>query len=268
MTGELVKIIVCVKQVIDTGAALTIKDGRVDTEGLPRVLNPYDEYAVEEAVRIREQATDETTVTLITLGPENFKDTLRKGLAMGADQAVHLLDPAFEGLDCLGVATALSRAIRTLGHDLILCGRQAVDDDMAQVGPAIAVLLNIPFVTVVTELKLSDDRQKAEVTRQIEGGSEIIEAPLPLLLTCQKGLNEPRLPSLKGIMAAKKKEITTLDAAAIGFDANVMGAAANRVREIALTLPPARNKGLVLEGTPEEACSQLVRILRDEAQVI
>ena len=261
-------IIVCVKQVIDTGAALSIKDGKVNTEGLPRVLNPYDEFAVEEAVRIREKSPDDTTVTLISLGPENFKDTLRKGLAMGADKAVHLLDPAFDGLDGLGVATALAKAIRTMDYDLILCGRQAVDDDRAQVGPAMAVLLGIPFVTVVTDLKLSDDRQKAEVTRQIEGGSEILEAPLPLLLTCQKGLNEPRLPSLKGIMAAKKKEIVTLDAAAIGFDAEVMGAAANRVRETSLELPPARNKGVILEGTPEEACAQLVKALRDEAKVV
>ena len=262
------RIIVCVKQVIDTGAALALKEGKVDTEGLPRVLNPYDEYAVEEAVRIREKAPEETTVTLMTLGPDNFKDTLRKGLAMGADQAVHLLDAAFEGLDCLGVATALSKAIGTLEYDLIFCGRQAVDDDMAQVGPAIAVLLGIPFITVVTDLKISDDRQQAEVTRQIEGGSEIIEAPLPLLITCQKGLNEPRLPSLKGIMAAKKKEITVLDAAAIGFDANGMGTAANRVRETALALPPTRKKGIILEGPPEETCSQLVQALRDEAKVI
>ena len=262
------RIIVCVKQVIDTGAALALKEGKVDTEGLPRVLNPYDEYAVEEAVRIREKAPEETTVTLMTLGPDNFKDTLRKGLAMGADQAVHLLDAAFEGLDCLGVATALSKAIGTLEYDLIVCGRQAVDDDMAQVGPAIAVLLGIPFITVVTDLKISDDRQQAEVTRQIEGGSEIIEAPLPLLITCQKGLNEPRLPSLKGIMAAKKKEITVLDAAAIGFDAKAMGAAANRIRETALVLPPARKKGIILEGAPEAACSQLVQALRDDAKVI
>jgi electron transfer flavoprotein beta subunit len=263
-----VRIIVCVKQVIDTGAALTLKDGQVDTEGLPRVLNPYDEFAVEEAVRIREQSPDDTTVTLITLGPDRFKDTLRKGLAMGADQAVHLLDSAFDGLDGLGVATALSRAIGTLEYDLILCGRQAVDDDMAQVGPAIAVLLGIPFVTVVTKLNFLEDRQKAEVTRQIEGGSEILEAPLPLLITCQKGLNEPRLPSLKGIMAAKKKEITLLNAAAIGFDAQVMGAAANRVQETSLELPPVRKKGIILEGSPEEASSQLVQALRDEAQVI
>ena len=261
-------IIVCVKQVIDTGAALSIKDGKVDTEGLPRVLNPYDEYAVEEAVRIQEQAPEETTITLITLGPENFKDTLRKGLAMGADKAVHLLDSAFEGLDCLGVATALAKAIGTLEYDLILCGRQAVDDDMALVGPAIAVLLEMPFVAVVTDLKFFDGRQKAEVTRQIEGGSEIIEAPLPLLLTCQKGLNEPRLPSLKGIMAAKKKDITVLDAAAIGFDTELMGAAANRVRETGLSLPPGRKKGIIFEGAPEAVCSQLVQALRDEVKVI
>ena len=261
-------ILVCVKQVIDTGAALTLKEGQVDTEGLPRVLNPYDEFAVEEAVRIREQHPDTTTVTLISLGPENFKDTLRKGLAMGADKAVHLLDPAFEGLDGLGVATALSQAIRTLEYDLILCGRQAVDDDRAQIGPALAVLLGLPFVTVVTNLKLSDDQQTAEVTRQIEGGSEILEAPLPMVITCQKGLNEPRLPSLKGIMAAKKKEITTLDTAAIGFDVQTMGASVNRVRETALTLPPSRHKGMMLEGTPQEACSQLVQALRDQAKVI
>jgi len=268
LQGAFVNIIVCVKQVIDTGAALSLKDGQVDTEGLPRVLNPYDEFAVEEAVRIREQAPEETTVILISLGPENFKDTLRKGLAMGADHAVHLLDAAFENLDCLGVATALSKAIGTLEYDLILCGRQAVDDDMAQVGPAIAVLLGIPFVTVVTNMKIEDDQEKAEVTRQIEGGSEIIEASLPLLITCQKGLNEPRLPSLKGIMAAKKKEITLLDAAAIGFDADAMGTTANRVRETSLTLPSVRKKGIILEGAPEAACSQLVQALRDEARVI
>jgi electron transfer flavoprotein beta subunit len=263
-----VNIIVCVKQVIDTGAALTLKDGQVDTEGLPRVINPYDEFAIEEAVRIREKAPEETTVTLISLGPEYLKDTLRKGLAMGADKAIHLLDAAFEGLDGLGVATALSKAMGTLEYDLILCGRQAVDDDMAQVGPALAVLLGMPFVTVVTDLKLSEDRKQAEVTRQIEGGSEIIETPLPLLITCQKGLNEPRLPSLKGIMAAKKKDIAVLDAAAIGFDASTMGASANRVREISLAMPPARKKGIILEGTPEETCSQLVQALRNDVKVI
>jgi len=266
--GVFVNIIVCVKQVIDTGAVLTLKDGQVDTEGLPRVLNPYDEFAVEEAVRLKEKALEETTVTLISLGPDNFKDTLRRGLAMGADRAIHLLDTAFDNMDGQGVATALSKAIVTLEYDLILCGRQAVDDDMAQVGPAIAVLLGIPFVTVVTDLRIADDQEKAEVTRQIEGGSEIIETSIPLLITCQKGLNEPRLPSLKGIMAAKKKEITVLDASAVGFDAGTMGVTANRVKETALSLPPARKKGIVLEGSSQETCSQLVQALRDDAKVI
>ena len=261
-------IVVCVKQVIDTGAAISIRDNKVEAEGLPRVLNPYDEFAVEEAVRIREQSPDETTVTLVSLGPENFKDTLRKGLAMGADRAVHLCDPAFEGLDGLGVATALSLAIRSMDYDLILCGRQAVDDDMAQVGPALGVLLDIPFVTVATRLTLSQDRKSADVVRQVEGGSEVLEAPLPLLITCQKGLNEPRLPSLKGIMAAKKKEIKVLDAGAIGFDPESMGAPVNRVRQTGLSLPPARNTGRILEGSVEETCSELVRILREELKII
>lgn len=260
-------IIVCVKQVIDTGARIEIKDGRVDAEGLPRVLNPYDEFAVEEAVRIKEKNPD-TTVTLITLGPENFKDTLRKGLAMGADKAVHLLDPAFDGLDSLGVAQALSAAIRTLEFDLILCGRQAVDDDMAQVGPALAVLLGLPFVSVITRLVVSEDKKSAEVTRQIEGGSEIIETPLPAVLTCQKGLNEPRLPSLKGIMAAKKKEIAVLSASEIGFDPEKQGAAANRVTQTGLAKPPARKKGVMLEGSPQEISAQLIKILRDDVKAI
>jgi len=261
------KIIVCVKQVIDTGAAISIHGGKVDAEGSPRVLNPYDEFAVEEAIRVRERIPD-TTVTLVSLGPEVFKDTLRKGLAMGADHAVHLLDPAFEGLDGLGVALALSRAIQSMEYDLVLCGRQAVDDDMAQIGPALAVFLGIPFATVITRLELGEDERTAEVARQVEGGSEILETPLPALFTCQKGLNEPRLPSLKGMMAAKKKQIQVLDAAAIGFEAATMGASANRLQEDELTLPPSRQKGVILEGSGTETCSQLAKILREDLKVI
>ncbi len=262
---SVLNIIVCVKQVIDTGATLRLEGGKVNTEGLPRVMNPYDEYAMEEAIRIRER-DPETTVTVISLGPENFKDTLRKALAMGADKAVHLFDPAFEGLDALGVAQALALAIGSREFDLILCGRQAVDDDMAQVGPALAEFLNIPYVTVITKLELAEDRKRATVTRQIEGGSEILEGPLPLLLTCQKGLNEPRLPSLKGIMAAKKKETLVLDAAGIGFDPATQGVSANRVQETDLSLPPARQKGVMLEGP--DACARLVKILRDDVKAI
>ncbi|MFQ5483163.1 MAG: electron transfer flavoprotein subunit beta/FixA family protein [Nitrospinaceae bacterium] len=257
-------IIVFVKQVFDTGATLRIQNGKIDAEGLPRVLNPYDEYAVEEAVRIKGK-DPATRITLITLGPEKFKDTLRTGLAMGGDQAVHLLDPAFEGLDPLGVAGALALAAQKSGFDLILCGRQAVDDDMAFAGPAVAVRLGIPCVTVITRLEFAEDRATATVTRQVEGGSEIYETRLPCLLTCQKGLNEPRLPSLKGIMAARKKEVTVWTAADIGFDP---AQAVKRVEEIDLSPPPRREKGVILNGPPQETCAELVRRLREDVKVI
>ncbi|PIQ97984.1 MAG: electron transfer flavoprotein subunit beta [Nitrospinae bacterium CG11_big_fil_rev_8_21_14_0_20_56_8] len=261
------KIIVCVKQVLDTAAKIKIKDGRVDAAGLPRVMNPYDEYAVEEAVRIKEKMPD-TDITLITLGPDTFKEALKTGLAMGADRAVHLLDPAFDALDRLGAARVLAHVLRGMEYDLILCGRQAVDDDSAQVGPALGVLLGIPFVAVVTGLKFSADYTSAEVTRQVEGGAEIIEVPLPVLLTCQKGLNQPRLPSLKGIMAAKKKEVKVLDAAGAGVDLAWLEPEALRVRDLGLEPPPVRKKGQVFQGSAEEAAARLARILRDEEKLL
>ncbi|MFQ5671680.1 MAG: electron transfer flavoprotein subunit beta/FixA family protein [Nitrospinales bacterium] len=259
------KIIVCVKQVLDTAAKIRIADGVVEAEEIPRILNPYDEYAVEEAVRIKEKMPD-TEVTLLTVGPEGFRKVLQTGLAMGADRAAHLLDKAFEGLDHYGAARVLADAVRSMPFDLILCGRQAVDDDMAQVGPALAVLLGIPFVSVVTDLSLTADGKRAVVTRQIEGGSETLDAPLPLLLTCQKGLNEPRLPSLKGIMAAKKKEIQALDAQAIGFDPATLGP--GKARQVDLSLPPQRKKGIILEGPAEESAAKLVKILREDVKVV
>jgi electron transfer flavoprotein beta subunit len=259
------RIIVCVKQVIDTAAKINIQDGKIDATGSPRVMNPYDEFAVEEALRIKANKPD-TEITLISLGPDSFKDVLKTGLAMGADKAIHLSDAAFENLDNLGVAEALAQAIATLSFDLILCGRQAVDDDMAQIGPALAVLLDIPFATVVTQLTFSEDYKQAQITRQIEGGSEALESSLPLLVTCQKGLNEPRLPSLKGIIAAKKKVIEALDATSIGFDPAISGAP--RVRQVDLSLPPERNKGRILEGPLQESLPEMVRMLREQEKVI
>ena len=259
------KIIVCVKQVVDTAAKINVKDGNIDAIGSPRVMNPYDEFAVEEALRIKQRKPD-SEIILISLGPESFAEVLKNGLAMGADHGIHLNDPAFDDLDNLSVAQALANAIETLSFDLILCGRQAVDDDMAQVGPALAVLLNIPFVSVITELKFSEDFTEAQITRQIEGGSESFESPLPLLVTCQKGLNEPRLPSLKGIIAAKKKKIQRLDAKSIGFDGHSFGPP--HVRQVDLSLPPQRKKGRILEGSLGESLPELVRLLREDEKVV
>ncbi len=259
------KIIVCVKQVIDTAAKISVKDGKIDATGSPRVMNPYDEFAVEEALQIKQKKPD-SEITVVSLGPESSKEVLKRGLAMGADRAIHLHDPAFDALDNLSVAQALANAMGTLSFDLILCGRQAVDDDMAQVGPALAVLLNIPFVSVVTELKISEDFTQGQITRQIEGGAETFESSLPLLVTCQKGLNTPRLPSLKGIIAAKKKSIETLSAQAIGFDASSQGTA--HVRQVDLALPPERKKGRILAGSLGESLPELVRLLREEEKVV
>ena len=261
------RIIVCVKQVVDTAARIELKEGRVDSNGLARVLNPYDEFAVEEAIRIREHKTD-TEVTLVSLGPDHFRDALRAGLAMGADKAIHLVDPAFGGVDSLVAARLLARAIASIGFDLILCGRQAIDDDMGQIGPALAVYLDIPCVTVVTQLEFSDNWRSAMATRQIEGGSEIIQVPLPVLFTCQKGLNQPRLPSFKGIMTAKKKPIQIFNAEKMGFVPDVVSGETSTVIQTGLELPPLRQSRTILDGSINEVVSRLVKILREIEKVV
>jgi len=261
------RIIVCVKQVIDTAARIEIKDGKVDGVGLSRVLNPYDEFAIEEALKIRESKPD-TNITLVSLGPESFGDALRAGLAMGADKAVHLLDPVFDGLDSLTISRLLGKAVESLGFDLIFCGRQAVDIDMAQIGPALAVYLKIPCVTVVTDLEFSENWGVAIATRQIEGGSEIIESPIPVLLTCQKGLNQPRLPSFKGIMAAKKKQIEILDAGKLGFVPSVITNEASTTISTGLELPLLRSNVEILDGPINDSVVKLVKALREKEKVV
>ena len=261
------RILVCVKQVIDTAARIDLKDQKVDGAGLARVLNPYDEFAVEEALKIRERKPD-TEIILVSLGPECFRDTLRVGLAMGADRAVHLLDPLFDEVNSLTRAYLLGKAATFLAIALIFCGRQAVDDDMAQIRPALAVYLQIPCITVVTRLEFADDWNMAVATRQIERGSEIIESPLPVLLTCQKGLNEPRLPSLKGIMASKKKEIEIINANKLSFVPSERRAPTGTFIETGLRLPDRRDKGKIINGPTNDAVVELVKILREQEKVV
>ncbi len=262
------KIIVCIKQVLDTAAKIEIQGEKVVSPGSPFIMNPYDEFAVEEAVRIK-AALPESEIIVFSMGPDSVKETLKRALAMGADQAVHLTDPLFEGLDNSLVAKILAKAIQKQSFDLVLCGRQAVDDDMAQVGPALAVLLEIPFITIVTQLQFSDNFQTADITRQVEGGSEVRKnMSLPFLVTCQKGLNEPRLPSLKGIMAAKKKEIQNLSASDLGLEEGLLNPRNNKLHEIKLSLPPERKKGIILEGSDEDIAKQLATIIREEEKII
>jgi electron transfer flavoprotein beta subunit len=187
---------------------------------------------------------------------------------MGADRAVHLLDPLFDEVNSLTRAYLLGKAATFLGFDLIFCGRQAVDDDMAQIGPALAVYLQIPCITVVTRLEFADDWNMAVATRQIERGSEIIESPLPALFTCQKGLNEPRLPSLKGIMASKKKEIEIINANKLSFVPNERRAPTGTFIETGLRLPDRRDKGKIINGPTNDAVVELVKILREQEKVV
>jgi electron transfer flavoprotein beta subunit len=261
------RVLVCVKQVIDTAARIELKDQKLDGTGLARVLNPYDEFAIEEALRIGERKHD-TEIVLISLGPERFRDSLRAGLAMGADRAVLLMDPLFNEIDSLTTAYLLGQAAKFLGFDIIFCGRQSVDDDLAQIGPALAIYLQIPCITVVTQLDFLDNWGVAVAIRQIEGGSETIESPLPALFTCQKGLNQPRLPSLKGIMTAKKKQIEIFDANKLGFSPKERSSPNGTLIHTGLSLPDRRGKGEIIGGAPNDAAMQLVKILREQEKVV
>jgi len=245
---------VCVNHVPDTETKVRVApDGlAIDRSGVNFMMSPYDEIAVEEALRIREKFTG--AVTVIALGGDAHKETLRKALAMGADRAVLLRDDAPR--DSYAVAAGLVAELRALTPDVILCGRQSIDYDDAQVGTLVAALLGLPSVAVVVKLAIGADNSVV-CERENEGGHETVHTRLPALFTAQKGLNDPRYPSLKGIMAAKSKPIEEKPAAA----------AAVRVEAVALRKPPAKNPGRIV-GTDASAVPELVRLLHEEAKVI
>jgi len=264
------EIICLLKQVPDTEAEIrpTADNTGINYEGIKFVINVYDEYAVEEALKIKEKA-GESTITIVTLGPERAGESIRTGLAMGADRAVHLDDPAFLGGDAYATAKALAQAIKGMSYDLILCGLRAIDDDSFQVGHIIAQSLGLPSVMGIVKLELSADKKKAHVHRQIEGGAEILEVPLPAIFGATKGLNEPRYPSLPGIMKAKKKELKLIKLADLGFSEGEIGKQGARTQALKFSLPPLRQAGKIVPGeTPEEKAANLAKLLREEAKVI
>ena len=262
-------IVVCMKQVPDTEAQIRVKpdgSGIVESD-IKFVMNPYDEFGVEEALQIKEKLGG--SVTLVCLGPDRAVEAIRTGLAMGADKAVHLDDPAFGGGDPISTAKALAAAIKGMEYDLIFCGKQAIDDDSSMVGSALAEMLGIPQVSVVTKVELSDDGKSAKVNRQIIGGEEVLEMPLPAVLSAQKGLNEPRYASLPGIMKAKKKEVKPIKVGDLELDTGVVGAAGAKTKILKMTSPPQRAAAKMIEGeSAEETAPQLAKLLREEAKVI
>jgi len=255
------KIVVCLKQTFDTEAKITINaDGKINDQGVSLIMNPYDEFAVEEALRIKEK--DGGEVTVISVGGAKAQDALRQALAMGADNAV-LITPELEVMDEYATATILAKAIEGMEYDLILGGFRAIDDGSAQVAGRVAEILGLPVVNVVTKLEVADG--KALATREIEGGSEVVEVPLPAVITAQKGLNEPRYPSMKGIMKAKKKPMDKKGLADLGLEP---AAVAAKVTALSYFLPAPRAAGKIIPGEPAEAAVALARALREEAKII
>jgi electron transfer flavoprotein beta subunit len=249
------KIAVCIKRVPDSETRVKIApDGKsLDEAGVKFILSPYDEFAVEEALRRKEQA-GAGEVVVLGLGPAAAQETIRTALAMGADRGI-LLQADRIPTDGLEVAKALAAELKDGGYDLILFGKMAIDDGNHQVGPMVAELLGLPCVTTVAHLEIADGKGVAE--REIEGGMEVVEFPLPAILTTDKGLNEPRYPALKGIMAAKKKPM----------DVKPASLGTGGLEIIALTPPPERKAGKIV-GEGAAAVVELVRLLREEAKVL
>ncbi|MDX1396743.1 MAG: electron transfer flavoprotein subunit beta/FixA family protein [Gemmatimonadota bacterium] len=246
--------IVCIKRVPDSATRVKIGPGRtgLDPAGVKFVVNPYDEFALEEAIRRRE-AAGSGTVTVIALGPAGTGEALRQALAMGADDAVHLVSDGSH--DGLVVAKALAAEIREREFDLVLFGKQAIDDDNMQVPQMVAELLDLPCATVVVGLEI--DGARAVAHREVEGGHETVEMSLPAVIAAQKGLNEPRYPNLKGIMAAKKKPL----------EEKPVDLEASSLELVSLEEPPAPAAGRVV-GEGPDAVPELVAALREEAGVL
>jgi len=249
------RIACCIKRVPDSETRVKIgSDGKsLDEAGVKFILNPYDEFAVEEALQRKEKA-GAGEVTIISLGPAAAQETIRTALAMGADKGV-LLQTDKIPADGFVTAQALAAELKDGGWDLILFGKMAIDDYNHQVGPMVAELLGLPCVTAVAHLEIEGGRGVAE--REIEGGIEVVEFPLPAVLTADKGLNEPRYPALKGIMAAKKKPL----------EVKVVQLGAGSIEVLAMTPPPERKEGKIV-GEGPGAVPELVRLLREEAKVL
>ncbi|MGK9367777.1 electron transfer flavoprotein subunit beta/FixA family protein [Melioribacter sp. Ez-97] len=247
------KIAVCLNHVPDTASKISVgQDNKsIDTSGITFVVNPYDEFAVEEALKTKEKLGGETVV--ISLGNDNHKESIKKALAMGIDNAV--LIKTEDTYDSLSIAKALANEIKAQNAEIVFFGKQSVDYDNGVVGQMCAELLGYNSVSVVVGLEIEGNKVKAE--REIEGGREVVETELPVIITTQKGLNEPRYASLKGIMAAKKKTI----------EEKIPETGSNYTEVVSMKKPPAKQPGRII-GTDASAVPELIRLLKEEVKVI
>ncbi len=254
--------VVCIKQVPETtDVRINPETNTLMRDGVASIINPFDMYAIEEGLRLK--AKTGGTVTVLSMGPPQAEAALREAISMGADDGILLSDRAFAGSDTWATSYTLSMAIRKIGNfDVILCGKQASDGDTAQVGPGIAVHLDLPQITYVRKIE-SIDEKTIVAERLMENGYEVIQSPLPCVLTVVKEINEPRLPSLKGKMAAKKAVITTWKAADVQCDPKFTGLEGSPTKVVKIFTPPARQGGEMLKGEPSEVVPQLIAKLKD-----
>lgn len=254
------KIIVCVKQVPDAkDVRLDPKTNTMAREGVQSIMNPFDRHAVEEGVRLKEQYGG--TVTVISMGPPQAEAVLREAVACGADEAVLVSDRAFAGADTWATTYTLGKAIEKTGSfDLILCGKQAIDGDTAQVGPGLAQRLNIPYVSYVRKITGFVDGV-IQLHRLMDDGYDEVEIPLPGLLTVVKEINEPRLPSLKGKMKAKTLSIITMNAGDIEADTDSIGLPGSTTQVVKVFAPKFKGERAMLQGTVDEQVAQLIKKL-------
>jgi len=256
------KIIACIKQVPDTTEVkVDPKTHTLIREGVPSILNPYDHYAVEESVRIREES-GEGTVTVITMGPPQARSSLMRCLALGADEAILISDKNFAGSDTWATAYTLSVAIKKIGKfDLVFCGQQAIDGDTAQVGPELAQQLGIPQVTYVEKIEL-DNKNKLTIHKQTEVGYHILEATAPILLALLPPTSfQPEHPPMSSILKAKKKPFSVWDAKTLGGDISKFGLEGSFTQVIKTYTPPPRCKCEIIEGNTTESAKKLSKIL-------
>ncbi|MEH7275956.1 electron transfer flavoprotein subunit beta/FixA family protein [Neobacillus vireti] len=255
-------IYVLLKRTFDTEEKITIAGGKINEDGAEFIINPYDEYAVEEAIQVRDAKGGE--VTVISVGTEESEKQLRTALAMGADKAVLInTEDDVENGDQFTTAKIIAEYLKDKNADLILGGNVAIDGGSGQVGPRVAELLNIPYVTTITKLEI--DGTNVTVTRDVEGDSEVIETSLPLLVTAQQGLNEPRYPSLPGIMKAKKKPLEELELDDLDLEEDDVEA---KTKTIEIYLPAKKEAGKVLSGDLNDQVKELVNLLHSEAKVV
>lgn len=256
--------VVCITQVPDTESRIRIAaDGRkIDETGLKFIVSPYDEFALEGAIRLKEAQGGD--VTVISFGPDRVQQALRECLARGATKALHIKGESGD-VDSLGIAKALAAAIRTQPHDLVFFGKQGVGPDNSLVGPMVAELLGYPQVNVVTHLEVGDGKLTAH--REIEGAEEIVEASIPCVITAQKGMNEPRYASLKGIMAAKKITIEVKSLTDLGLDdGDVLN---QRVKVVSIEMPPEKSGGRKVDGSDAATAAQeIMKFIREEAKAL